>query len=298
MTRVILFLVFMALAGTASAEDRIYCEKGQEAFDARNFELAIANFNGCILWGDLTPENKAIAYYHRGGTYYHWGQLDHAIEDYDRALQLDPDFPDVFNDRGWIYVRTGKFDQAIADFDRAIELKPDYALAFVNRAAAYMGKGQFDQAIDDSDQAIRLEPDNAKAFNTRGVLYLNTGEFDRAIQDLDQALRLNPDYADAFQNKVLAMNGKAWKLATSSSANERDGAAAVRLAREAIGLIDAPAIRDTLAAAYAEAGQFDDAVAEQQRTIEMLRVAGASEAVIAAFQARLELYRNRQPVRE
>ena len=59
-----------------------------------------------------------------------------------------------------------------------------------------------------------------------------------------------------------------------------------------------PGIRDTLAAAYAEAGQFDDAVAEKQRTIEMLRVAGATEAAIAAFQARLELFRNGQAVGE
>ena len=77
----------------------------------------------------------------------------------------------------------------------------------------------------------------------------------------------------------------------------RDGREAVRLAREAVRLDDIPVYRDTLASAFAEAGRFGDAVAEQERAIEMLRAAGRHDEV-AGFQSRLELYRRNEPYRE
>ncbi len=86
-------------------------------------------------------------------------------------------------------------------------------------------------------------------------------------------------------------------LATASNAQARDGREAVRLAREAVRLDDHPGYRDTLAAAYAEAGRFDDAVAEQERAIEMLRAAGRHDEV-ADYRSRLDLYRRGQPYRE
>ena len=86
-------------------------------------------------------------------------------------------------------------------------------------------------------------------------------------------------------------------LATAGNAQFRDGRVAVRLAREAVRLNDIPNYRDTLAAAFAEAGRFGDAVAEQERAIEMLRAAGRHDK-LADFQSRLDLYRRGQPYRE
>ncbi len=149
---------------------------------------------------------------------------------------------------------------------------------------------EHDRAIRDYDQAIRLSSDYAFAFNNRGNAYKTMGEYDRAITDYDQAIRLKPDYAGPY-------NIKAWLLATVRDASVRNGEEAVRLAQEAVRLSDDPNYRDTLAAAYAEAGQFDDAVAEQERAIEMLRTARRGDEV-ADYQTRLDLYRYGQPYRE
>ena len=221
------------------------------------------------------------------------GNYDLAIEYYTRCLnEGDPTVGNqiiIFNNRGAAYMNKGDYDRAISDYDQSIRLKPDYAFAFNNRGNAYSDKGNYDRAIRDYDQAIRLRPDYALAFNNRGIAYVNKGGYNRAIADFDQAIRLKPDYADAY-------NLKAWLLATARDASIRNGAEAVRLARGAIRLNDNPYTRDTLAAAYAEAGRFDAATAEQERAIEMLRAMGRHDEV-ADFRTRLELYRSGQPYR-
>jgi uncharacterized membrane protein YhaH (DUF805 family)/Tfp pilus assembly protein PilF len=186
---------------------------------------------------------------------------------------------------GLAYADKGDHDQAVR-----LKLRPDYALAFNNRGLAYADKGDYDRAIQDYDEAIRLKPGFAMAFNNRGAVYDSKGEYDRAIQDYDEAIRLKPGFAMAFNNK-------AWTLATANVSHVRDEHEAVRLASEAVRLNDNPIFRDTLATAYAEAGQFDNAVMEQQRAIEMLRAAGERDAV-PDYQSRLDLYRRRQPYRQ
>ena len=219
--------------------------------------------------------------------------LDLNIESCTRAMTTnglsDDDLAKILNSRGSAYYYNGEYNRAVADFVETIWLIPNSAVAYFNRGRAHSKKGEFSRSIKDFDEAIRLRGDDAIYVRGRGWAYYRKGEYDRAIEDLDQAIRLKP-------NDARTLNTKAWILATARSTEVRDGHEAVRLAREAVRLIDNPAIRDTLAAAYAEAGQFDDAVAEQQRAIEMLRAAGRDDEV-ADFQNRLDLYRYGQPYR-
>ena len=237
-----------------------------------------------------------LTYCYKGDGAANAGNYDLAIDHYTRCLnegELTLGTQVIlFNNRGVAYEDKGDYDRAIADYDQAIRLEPDYASAFNNRGVAYRLKSDYDRAIRDYDQAIRLKPDYALAFNNRGYAYRQKGEYDHAIRDYDQAIRLKPDYVDAY-------NGKAWLLATARDAYIRNGAEAVRLAREAIRLDDNPYTRDTLAAAYAEAGRFNDAMAEQERAIEMLRRAGKDDEIAKdGYRTRLDHYRNRQPYRE
>ncbi len=292
MTRAILVLVFLALAACDRLDDAKKCEEGTGDLD-----LDIEHCTRAINSGDLSDESLVNTFINRGDTYFNKGEYDRAIQDYDQAIELKPDHALAFNNRGFAYHEKGEYDRAIADYDRAIQLNPDYAYAFGNRGDAYDHKGEYDRAIADYDQVIRLKPDHALAFYNRGIAYRLKGEYDRAIRDYDQAIRLNPDDAIAYDNKASALNGKAWELATSRSAYERDGLEAVRLADEAVRINDKPSYRDTLAAAYAEAGRFADAVAEQERVIEMAQAAGMHDQ-IADLQSRLDLYRRRQAYRE
>ena len=321
----VLALLVMPLMGAARAEDLTFCNQGLKAANAGHFELAINSFTWCLDLGKLSLRTQIMFLYNRGTAYLEKGEYDLAIRDYDQAIQLKPDYAFALNNRGEAYINKGEFDRAIRDFDQAIQFKPDYAFALNNRGGAYLIKGEFDRAIRDFDQAIQFKPDYATAFNNRGLAYINKGEFDRAIRDFDQAIQFKPDYAFALNNRglayidkgefdrairdfdqaiqfkpdgAIAFNNKAWLLTTAQDASVRDGEEAVRLAREAVRLDEnEPGFRGTLAAAYAEAGQFDAAAAEQERAIEMLRAQGKGDEV-AGLQTRLKLYRSRQPYRE
>ncbi|MBI2713815.1 MAG: tetratricopeptide repeat protein [Rhizobiales bacterium] len=113
-----------------------------------------------------------------------------------------------FSNRGLAYNDKGQTDRAIQDYDQAIRLNPNYANAFYNRGNAYDDKGQTDRAIQDYDQAIKLNPNHANAFNNRGLAYKNKGQTDRAIQDFDQAIRLNPNFTLAINNRAEAIAKK------------------------------------------------------------------------------------------
>ncbi len=130
----------------------------------------------------------------------------------------------------------------------------------------------------------------AIAHSNRGISYSDKGEFDRAIADYERALELNPNLAPA-------MNSLAWDLATMPSASLRNGPRAVELAERALAFNKRePGFLDTLAAAYAEAGRFADAVRSQETAIELLLQAGTVPApVIEDFQSRLQLYQNNRP---
>jgi len=127
------------------------------------------------------------------------------------------------------------------------------------------------------------------AHYNRSVSHGQKQQYADMITDLDRVMLLKPDFPEAY-------NALAWLLATAKDARYRDGERAVELASRAIALKDDVNFRDSLAAAYAEAGRFAEAVAEQDRAIATLRAAGKHEAA-ASFRKRRDLYEQRQPAR-
>jgi serine/threonine-protein kinase len=116
-------------------------------------------------------------------------------------------------------------------------------------------------------------------------------QYDRAIANYNEAIRLKPSFAGAY-------NGLAWLLATSKEARWRDGAKAVDMAEQAVALrADEPNFIDSLAAAYAEAGQFTDAVKTEQSAIGLLRAQGHADK-IANYEKHLRAYEASKPWRE
>jgi tetratricopeptide (TPR) repeat protein len=146
----------------------------------------------------------SVEHYNRGIDYQQDGQLELAIEEYDQAIALDPQYAEAYLARGYTYAIMGDLDRAIADFDQAIALDPQLAEAYAKRGTAYAVKGDFDQAIADLDQAIALDPQNANAYMNRGNAYDDIGDFDRAIADFDQAIALDPQHAGAYANRGMA----------------------------------------------------------------------------------------------
>lgn len=160
-------------------------------------ELAIEEYDQAIA---LDPQ-YAEAYLARGYTYAIMGDLDRAIADFDQAIALDPQLAEAYAKRGTAYAVKGDFDQAIADLDQAIALDPQNANAYMNRGNVYDDMGDSDRAIADFDQAIALDPQHAGAYANRGTAYAEQGDLDRAIADFDQAIALYPQYAYAYYSR-------------------------------------------------------------------------------------------------
>jgi tetratricopeptide (TPR) repeat protein len=165
---------------------------------------AIADFGRAI---ELDP-TLTSAYYHRGIARLEKGQFDAAIGDLNRAIELSPNTSDYYNDRGLAKLRKDDNDGAVADFTRAIELDPKNALAYRNRALAKNIKKDADGALADYNRAIELDPKNANAFNNRGNIKKAKGDVDGAIADFTSAIGLNDKLAIAYKNRGDAKQAK------------------------------------------------------------------------------------------
>lgn len=118
----------------------------------------------------------------------------------DSGQHKDKDLASLHYNRGWEYDEKGEYKRAIEDYDRAIELnpRPNY---YTNRGLAYSSLDDFDRAIEDYDEAIRLDAKHAVAWNNRGVAYEKKGDLQRALRNFTEAIRLDPDYQKAIDNR-------------------------------------------------------------------------------------------------
>jgi lipoprotein NlpI len=194
-----LLFVLMQIAGFCGAATAQTAD--QQRCSAPDPDLAISGCTAMIQSGHKTQQDLVKDFSNRGTAYGRKGQYDRAIEDFDQAIRLNPNYAEAFNYRGANYARKFQLDRAIEDFDKAIRLNPNFAEAFSNRGNAYRRKGQLDRAIEDLDHAIRLNPNYAQAFYNRGTAYDRKAQPDRAIEDFDQAIRLNPNYAAALLDR-------------------------------------------------------------------------------------------------
>lgn len=184
----------------------------------------------------------------------------------------------------------GRYDEALSTADQAVHLDASSAQAFYARGIAHHYKQDYDRALADYSQAIELAPTLAEAYSKRGMLLEQRGDHERAISDLNQAVLLQPEDATAYNNL-------AWLWATCPDARFRDGKKAVVSATRSCELSywkEANNL-DTLAASYAEAGDFEAAARCQKKAIDL---APKNEATLKSFQHRLELYGDREPYRE
>ncbi|NER36119.1 MAG: tetratricopeptide repeat protein [Oscillatoria sp. SIO1A7] len=162
-------------------------KRGKARSDQEDYERAIEYFNQATR---LSPD-YADAYNSRGWAYHLQGKHERAIADFDQAIRLNADYVDAYNNRGWVYYRQGKHERAIADFDRAIRLNPDRARAYFHRGWVYYSQTKYERAIADCNSAIIVNPNYAIAYNCRGVAYAAQKNYERALADYSESLRLN-----------------------------------------------------------------------------------------------------------
>jgi len=147
---------------------------------------------GILIWFASPVTDNALSANNEGVVYNNKGEHEKALESFNKAIELDPEFSIAYSNRGWAYLELGHYDRAIVDCTKAIELDSKLALAYSNRGLAYIRLGQFEQAISDCTKAIELDPGLALAYSNRGQAYINIGKYEEAIADLDKAVELDP----------------------------------------------------------------------------------------------------------
>jgi len=101
--------------------------------------------------------------------------------------------PITYFEKGNDYFKQGDYQKAIEQYDEAIRLNPQYAKAYYNRGIAYYYLSQYEQAIQDFGEAIRLNPQYAEAYNNRGFAYETLGKSTEAERDFAKAKELGFD---------------------------------------------------------------------------------------------------------
>jgi len=158
---------------------------------------AIKNYNKAL---QLNPDNPDI-HLRRGGVYKELKQYINALEDYDRAIDLNPKDENAFIDRGLVYYELRQFKHLIEDCNRAIELNSKNENAFINRGIGYHELRENNKAIKDYDQAIGLNSKNVNAFINRSSAYYALNLFELALKDCNRAIELDQKNSNAFLNR-------------------------------------------------------------------------------------------------
>jgi protein O-mannosyl-transferase len=135
------------------------------------------------------------------------GSVDQAINEYEKAVKISPNYAVARYNLGVALVDRGQIDDAIAQFRRATEVSPDFADAHNNLGSALAGRGQVDEAIERYHKALAIKPDLAEAHNNLGNALLGRGEINEAMAEYGKALEIKPDYADAHNNLATALQG-------------------------------------------------------------------------------------------
>ena len=264
-----------ALWGLANS----YWEGGENAKAQANYDAALALAAGKLRLQVLAAES---------GFHYSEKRFDLALDDLLKCIEGDPTSVPLREMIGQVYDASGQPAKAEAAFSEAIRLAPDAPQAYRARATFLAKEKRYDEALEDLSEAIVLDPTVADSYAERSFIFTKTDKQQAALGDLETALRLEPN------NKV-TLNDLAWLLSTCPEPSLRNGKKAVSYATRAceLGSWKDAFVIDTLAASYAEAGDFKQAVRRQE---EATRLAGESDK--AEMARRLALYKSHKPYRE
>lgn len=266
----------MEIVGETVGEDRDYASAAAHLrravqlrpFDpVRRYELATA----LVLMGSIDEAQKHI----RVG-----------------LMRRDQDFraPRALVVLGVAFAFKGEIDEAIRQYWHALELKPNEPEAHHNLGVALASKGNLDAAIRHYAKALRRKPGQAQTHYSMGFALASKGQVGEAIRHYRRAVEINPDH-------IQACNNLAWMLAADPSSTPDQSLEAIRLAEHASELsrYRDPSILDTLAAAYAAAGRFTDAVTFARRALVL--AFGAQDAQVAGdIRGRLQVYQQMAPL--
>lgn len=221
------------------------------------------------------------------------GDYQKQIDDCREALRLRPNYAIAYYNIGIAYEHLTQYRTAITNYDEAIRLDPKFSWAFNNRGNAYDALGEHTRAIANYTSAIRVQSTNYIAYFNRANVYKRLGDCRNSIADYARYTKFVPYDPDG-------PTMWSWMLATCPDAKYRDGRKAVRIALRSVQLNNrSPRTHDSLAAAFAEVGKWEDAVREATLALNLWRsIPDLESGIIDRAQQRLALYLQRMPYRD
>jgi tetratricopeptide (TPR) repeat protein len=283
---------------------------------------AISHYQKALAVDPRYPEAQA----NLGVAMFRKGNVDEAITHFETALEVSPKFGEAHTNLGVALIRKGKPEEAIAHFEKALTVNPDSLDAQLNLGIVLLQKGMLDEAIPHIEKALVLSPNSVELLVNLGAALVQKGRFDEAIPHFEKALTLNPDATEArfylgnayylkgriaealaHWRKVLAaepsdirvLNQAAWVLATNDEPLFRSGTEAVNLSERAVQVSGGrqPRILATLAASYAETGQFPRAIETARQALD-LATQQNNRQLVEGLNAMIALYQAKTPFRE
>jgi protein O-mannosyl-transferase len=196
------------------------------------------------------------------------------------------------NNLGIVFLGQGKLDEAISLLQSAVDLRPDNSPAHENLAKALLQRGRVADALVHYRKLLDLQPDNMEVHNIVGTVLVQQGRVKEGAEEWQKVLSVDADNGNAMSNL-------AWVLATSPDESIRNGTKAVQLAEQAVRISGGriAILFRTLGAAYAENGQFSNAIQTAQRGIQLANSQG-NAGLASELQANIELYQEQQPLRD
>ncbi|MHC4738665.1 MAG: tetratricopeptide repeat protein [Planctomycetota bacterium] len=266
------------------------------------------------------------AYNNKGLALLELGEIDKAIECFNEVLKLKPDFHRAHNNLGMAFYRMGKTDLAIEQWLESVRLSPDDDTSHFNLGMEFIKQDKIDKAIEHFNRVVEIRPYWPEAHYKLGIAYYRQGRLDLAAKQCARALSLKPDYTEAnislahnlFElgriqqaidyyyrllrlqpNQVEVLNNLTWILATIEDEKFQNPAEAVKFAQRACQLTgyQQPQILDTLAVAYAAAGNFPEAIKAAEKALKLAESSGEKDFA-QQIRSRMELYKTGQPYRE
>jgi tetratricopeptide (TPR) repeat protein len=223
-------------------------------------EAAMEDLNQALK---IEPKNVVLLLL-RAGLFQEKGEKDKALADVDQALKLKPNLPLAIRTRALLLAQDERYEEATQVLEKLHDAAPKDVRTLIDLTSLYGVQRQFDKAIHFYNLWIAAQPDDWRAFRGRADAYLNLGKQAEAIADYEKAIKLEP-------KEEGVLNNLAWVLATSPDAKLRDGKRAIHLATQACELSDYKLayILSTLAAAYAESGDFQKAIQWSSKAVEI-----------------------------
>jgi Flp pilus assembly protein TadD len=267
---VVVIIIVLTLAAAESIGTQQYLVHWRDTIGLYRYMLSLA-------------PNAAEVNNNLGLTLQAQNRLDEAIACYQRALQSRPDYAESHNNLAAALFRKGDIDQAVKHYQQALRFKPNYAEAHNNIGSLFLQQDKLTEAVSHFQQASMLKPDNPDIYYNLGFTYARQGNFDQAAEHFRKALKLRPDDAEVC-----------CKLGMSLLKQDKVKEALVfALSAAELTKYKDIAILETLAAVYATAGQFDNAVKTAQTALELASV-GKNKETIAKIAHQLELYKQKK----